>query len=70
MTADLRCLKCGEDRLLDVAKSPSGQIAHVVCQVCSHVSLIAEHQVIRCHECGGLDSHEDVCPTLQNRWAV
>lgn len=42
----IRCLSCGEDDpgLLEIASSPSGQVVHVVCNVCSRVSLLTEHE--------------------------
>lgn len=65
----IRCLKCGETTLIDVLKSPSGQIVHVQCNICSHVSLITEHQAIRCLDCGGLGSHHADCSKV-TYWAV
>lgn len=65
----VRCLHCGEDRLIDAMKSPSGQIAHVVCRVCAKVSFLTEHRVQTCPVCKGVGSHEDGC-LADAQWAV
>lgn len=59
----IACLKCGESSpdLLDISRSPSGQIVHIQCNVCSSVSFITEYQVRTCSVCKGMGSHTDGC---------
>ncbi len=52
---DLRCLSCGEERLLDVQLAPSGELAVVNCDVCSACSLIIKtHVPDPCPCCGAV----------------
>jgi len=58
----LRCLKCGEDRLLTVEASPG--VALVFCNVCSFSSFFRA-----CVACLELGSHKDGCLN-DTPWAV
>jgi hypothetical protein len=58
---ELRCLAdgCGETRMLDIDRSPDGEMLRVYCRVCAITSFFQEPR--HCPRCGGVGSHTDTC---------